>query len=430
MSRSFLAHTALSSAAVAAVLLTGCDPICTDGVSRPGQGKVTRNAAGTCVQLVTFSPDAGAEGGPDGGEFPDASTDWGECGGTAPGWTTRVLDEGVDSVTEAFVFDARGVGHYAYSKGTHVYVGTTLPEGGPVQAGDVWAAYSTHMAVGADGTHHLLVQQQDSVAYAHDTGGVWRSEVVGKGWAAAIALDAQGAPHLLIGQTTAAQGYLHGTRTAEGTWTLTPLETAGGRGERERMKLDAAGHLHAVFLRAQGALSQVVYATDMSGTWTVEPLDFWVPMNSPLLRVALELDAAGHPRLLASTEQGAWLWVKDGGTWTRQGLGAFLSRGPALAMGPGNLSWALLDDAETYAADNGSPSQLVVKSLYGQSPVGSTAPLTVESLDGGTAFPSNSAVHVDAQDRIQVGFTYVHYHRPPDGGTVTTRGLRYARYCP
>ncbi|RKG63518.1 hypothetical protein D7V80_30410, partial [Corallococcus sp. CA054B] len=75
MSRSFLAYTALSSAAVATVLLTGCDPICTNGVSKPGQGQVTRNAAGTCVQLVVTRPDAGEDGGSDGGdggELPDA----------------------------------------------------------------------------------------------------------------------------------------------------------------------------------------------------------------------------------------------------------------------------------------------------------------------------------------------------------------------
>ncbi|NOK14960.1 hypothetical protein [Corallococcus exercitus] len=426
MSRSFLVHTALSSAAVAAVLLAGCDPICTDGVSGPGQGKVTRNAAGTCVQLVVTQPDAGGE------DTPDAGTG-GEACGAVPGWTTRVLDEGIDVITAAFVFDAQGVGHYAYSKDSHLHVGTTRPGDVPVRVDSVWTAYEVHMAVGADGTHHVLFQQGNNVGYAHDTGGVWQSQLLGEGWTGDIALDAQGAPHLLIGRAFPQVGYLHGTRSTTGSWDLTPLETVGPIGDRERMVVDAAGHVHIVFARAYGTHSQVVYASDASGTWTPEPLDWELPVSSPRLRIALEVDATGRPSLLASDDQGAWLWVKEDSGWKSHGLGAIRSRGPALTRSAflPNIRHALLDDANADANTNGSVSQLLVKTLYGTASVGATPPLVLETRDGGNAFPGPSAVYVDEQDQIQAGFSYVHYFYPPDGGTVqTTRGLRYARYCP
>ncbi|NOK23611.1 hypothetical protein [Corallococcus carmarthensis] len=435
MPRSFLVHTALSSAAVAAFLLTGCDPICTNGVSKPGQGQVTRSASGTCVQLVVTRPDAGEEGDPDGGDgggLPDAGTDGGEC--ATPGWKTRVLDEGLDVITAAFVFDAQGVGHYAYSKDSHLHVGTTRPGDVPVQVSSVWTAYDVHMAVGTDGTHHVLFQQGDNVGYAHDTGGVWRTQLLGEGWTGAITLDAHDAPHLLIGRPYPQVGYLLGTRSNTGSWTLTPLEAVGAKGDRERLAVDATGHVHLVFVRMdERGKFQVVYASNTSGTWLAEPLDWRIPLSSPRYRIALEVDPTGRPSLLASDTQGAWLWVKEASGWTSHGLGAFLSRGPALSRNAAypSLLHVLMDDADVNADLNGSASQLIVKTLSDTSPVGSTPPLVLETRDGGNAFPGPSAVHVDAQDRMQVGFSYVHYFRPADGGAPeTTRGLRYARYCP
>ncbi|NPC76468.1 hypothetical protein HPP05_42835 [Corallococcus exiguus] len=437
MSRSFLMHTALSSAAVATVLLAGCDPICMDGVSKSGQGQVTRSASGTCVQLVVTRPDAGEEDGGsdegDGGALPDSGTDGGECG-AGPGWTTRVLDEGIDIIISAFVFDAQGVGHYAYSKNSRLHVGTTRPGDVPVRLESVWTAYDVYMAVATDGTHHVLFQQGNNVGYAHDTGGIWRSQVLREGWAAAITLDAQDAPHLLIGRPYPQVGYLHGTRSSTGSWDMAPLEAVGAKGDRERMAVDAAGHVHIVFVRMDNmGKYQVVYASNTSGAWLVEPLDWRIPLSSPRYRIALEVDSEGRPSVVGSDTQGAWLWTKEASGWTSYGLGAFLSRGPALSRNAAHptLRNVLLDDADANADFSGSTSQLVVKALYGTSSVGSTLPLTLETLDGGNALPASSAVHMDAQDRLQVGFSYVHYYYPPDGGTMeTTRGLRYARYCP
>ncbi|WP_375754848.1 hypothetical protein [Corallococcus exercitus] len=432
MSRSFLVHTALSSAAVAAVLLTGCDPICTDGVSRPGQGQVTRSAAGTCVQLVVTHPDAGSEG-PDGGELPDAGSDGGTCG-AARGWTTRVLDEGIDNITTAFVFDAQGVGHYAYSKDERLHVGTTRPGDVPVRVESVTLPFDMTMALAADGTRHLVFQQGTTVGYAHDTGGVWQSQLLVTGWSAALALDAQGSPYLLIGRPYPQVGYLLGTRSATGSWELTPLEI-GPRGDRERMVVDAAGHLHIALVRAYGTENQVVYASNASGTWTEERLDWWLPLSSPRYRIALEVDATGQPSLVGSSTQGAWMWTKEASGWKSYGLGAYLSRGPAVVRSTlfPNIRHFLLDDADVHAYENGSTSQLVVRSMYGTSVYGATPPLVLETRDGGNAFPGPSALHVDDaddQNRAQAGFSYVHYHRPLDGGTETTRGMRYARYCP
>ncbi|GMT98134.1 hypothetical protein KH5H1_22530 [Corallococcus caeni] len=439
MSRSFLVHTALSSAAVAAILLAGCDPICTDGVSGPGQGKVTRNAAGTCVQVVVTQPDAGEDAGPgtgdagDAGGDPDAGTDGGVCG-AGPGWTAQVLDENIDSLATAFVFDAQGVGHYAYSKDAHLYVGTTRPGDAPARVENVWTTgFDVHMKLAPDGTHHVLYQYGEHVGYATDANGAWEFSYLERGWASAIALDAEGRPHVLIARPAPLVGYLYGFESATGTWSQAVLEEVGAVGDRERMTVDANGHVHFVFARMSGAQSQVVYASNVSGTWAAEPLSWWLPTGSPRLRIALEVDATGRPSLLGSDDQGAWLWVKEDSGWKSYGLGAFRSRGPALtrsALFP-NIRHALLDDADPDANVNGSASRLVVKALYGTDPVATTPPLVLETLDGGNALPGPSSLQVDDQGRVQVGLSYAHYTYPAGGGLPkVTRGLSYAHYCP
>ncbi|TSC29554.1 hypothetical protein [Corallococcus sp. Z5C101001] len=435
MPRSLLLPTALSSAVLAAAVLASCDPICLDGVSPPEPGREYQNVSGTCVAVVVTSPDSGGSNdGTDAGEDPDAGPGEQACGKS--GWTTWVVDEGLDVITAGFAFDAQGVGHYAYSKNSRLYVGTTRPGDGPAQAGDVSPLYDVHMAVAVDGTHHVLFQQGDSFGYAHDTGGVWRSQLLGKGRAGAIALDPQGAPHLLVEQPgSERQTYVHGAIGDGGTWTLNPLPVPIPLGDRERLAVDAAGHLHAVFLLTLGLdESQVVYASNTSGTWATEPLDWMVPLGSPRLRVALQVDADGRPALLGSNNQGAWLWRKEDSGWKARGLGPFMSRGPALQLGPGDQMSTLLDDADPFSNVDDSSGQLVVQSLTESGRVGSTPPLTLETLDGGNARASASAVYedlVDGRARRQVGFTYVRFFHPKDGGTsVTTRGLRYARYCP
>ncbi|MHA7634246.1 hypothetical protein [Corallococcus sp. M7] len=443
MSRSFLVLTALSSAAVAAAVLSGCDPICTNGVSKPGQGPVARNASGTCVQIVVTRPDAGEDDagfdGGDGGEPPDAGDggggpvpDGGACG-AGPGWTTRVLDEESDNISGSFVFDAQGVGHYAYSKHEQLYIGTTRPGDVPVRVEGVTRPFDMSMAVAADGTRHLMYEQGTAVGYAHDTGGVWQAQLLVTGWTAALALDAGGEPYLLIGLLPPQEGYALGTRNAQGNWVVTPLEGLGPRGDRERMVVDAAGHLHVVLVRAYGADNQVVYASNASGTWTEEPLDFWLLASSPRYRVALEVDATGRPSLVGASSQGAWLWTKEPSGWKSYGLGAYMSRGPAVARSPRtpNERYVLLDDADMNAFENGSTSQVVVRRLFGTSASYATPPLVLETRDGGNAFPGPSALHVDDQDRLQAGFFYVHYEKDSGGvARPTTRGLRYVQYCP
>ncbi|RKH50884.1 hypothetical protein [Corallococcus aberystwythensis] len=389
---------------------------------------MTRSASGTCVQLVVTRPDAGEQG--DGGVDPDAGTG-GEACTAVPGWTTRVLDEGIDNITTAFVFDAQGVGHYAYSKDERLHVGTTRPGDVPVRVEGVTLPFDMTLALGPGGTRHLLFQQGTQVGYAHDTGGVWQPQLLATGWSAALALDAQGAPYLLIGQPSPQMGYVLGTRSPTGGWDLTPLEALGIKGDRERMVVDAAGHLHVAFVRPQGTNNQVVYASNASGTWSAEPLDWWLPLSSPRYRIALEVDALGQPSVVGSNSQGAWLWTKEASGWKSYGLGAYLSRGPAVVRSARypNIRHVLLDDADPNADVHGSNSQMVLRSLYDTTVYGATPPLVLETRDGGNAFPGASALHVADQDQAQAGFSYVHYNHLPDGGLETTRGLRYARYC-
>ena len=105
----------------------------------------------------------------------------------APGWTTRVLDEGIDDITTAFVFDAQGVGHYAYSKDSP----STWAPPGRATCRCGWRACAPltctwRWARAAHGT--CCSSRATRVGYAHDTGGVWQSKLLGEGWAAASPL--------------------------------------------------------------------------------------------------------------------------------------------------------------------------------------------------------------------------------------------------
>jgi hypothetical protein len=425
VSRSFLLPTALS-----ALLFVGCDSICMEGVPLAGTGRVRRDSTGACVAVLVTPDLVEDDGGADAGPEPDAGEPGQAC--EPDSWTTRVLDEGVDSLTAAFVFDARGVGHYAYSKGARLHVGTTRLGDAPVRVDSVSTAYDVHLAVATDGTHHVLFQQGDSVGYAHDTGGTWRASLIGKGWAGTLALDARDTPHVLIGEAAPQGGYLHGLLTPDGDWNLTPLDSGGRRGALERMVVDAFDHVHLAFAREETGGAKVIYASNTSGTWVEEPLDWELPLGSPRVRFALQVEPTGRPVLVGASAQGAHLWVKQDGVWKKRGLGSRLSRGPALSFQPtGGLGHVLLDDSDENAPRHDRPSDLVVKSLLDLSDTGTTPPLAVESSDGGIAFVGQSAVASDASHRLHVGFSYVRYPVLPDGGWAPmVRGLRYATACP
>ncbi|CAM3341161.1 hypothetical protein G4177_22090 [Corallococcus sp. ZKHCc1 1396] len=71
MPRSFLLHVVLSSTAMSAVLMAGCDPLCVTGLSPPDKGHAYTDDAGVCVVVVEAPDghDAGlaADGGEDAG---------------------------------------------------------------------------------------------------------------------------------------------------------------------------------------------------------------------------------------------------------------------------------------------------------------------------------------------------------------------------
>ena len=100
-----------------------------------------------------------------------------------------------------------------------------------------------------------------------------------------------------------------------------------------------------------------------SGTWLAEPLDWRLPLSSPRYRIALEVDPGDGLPWWAPTPRGHGCGRRRPAAGRRDGLGAFLSRGPALSRSAAypNLRHALLDDADVNADLNGSTSQLVVK---------------------------------------------------------------------
>ncbi|RKH28548.1 hypothetical protein [Corallococcus sicarius] len=429
---------AVSGAALSALLLTGCDPICVDNLTPPDRGHAYMNDAGVCVIVV--GPPDGHDAGPgdagpeDAGTEDAGPTDAGpvEPGCLEPGWTARVLDEGADNAEMAFHFDAKGVGHYAYAKESRLYVGTTKPGDAPRRIDDVVSIQAVRMAVDSLGAHHVLFGQNDWVYYAHDRGGTWQTHALGEGRPAAITFDLWGVLHVLIERPLPDGGavYVYGIRPGSPTGWTVQLKEVGQTGTREQLVADASNRMHVLFLRTAGGGADdiPVYATDATGGWTAEPLEWAVPLDSPRPRLHLQVDAQGRPHVLGSDAAGAWWWVKDGAQWQRHSLGPLYSHGPALRMGDTGPSHMLLDHDDAAA----KTSHLFVRTLAPETDGGSTTPwLPVEASDGGLAFPINTALHTEDGGVVRVGYPYIHYMTTP--GTPlpkVTRGLRYARYCP
>ena len=451
MDTSLVMQAVVSGTALSALLLTGCDPICIDNLTPADRGHAYANDAGVCV-VVMGAPggDAGPEDAGDGdggtgdggtgdGGARDGGSDAGSDGGAGdagpmdfwcagPGWTTRLLDEGMGNAEMPFLFDAKGVGHFAYVKDTRIYVGSTNPGDVPRRIGEALSYQPLRMVRDSLGASHVLFTQNDWVYYTHDRSGAWELYPLLQGLPAALTFDAWGGLHVLMQQTLPQQGtiYVHGLRPGTAGWRTLPLPELGQVGELEQLAVDASDRLHILFLRREFLGSIPVYATNATGAWTVEPLDWEIPSGSGRPRFQLQLDARGRPHVLGVDAAGTWWWVKDGTQWQRQFMGPFQSHAPALYMGADGPSHALLQDRED--------KQFSRMSVWAVTPGmdgGSATPwLPLESSDGGVAVPVGGALHVDAHGVVRVGTPYVTY-TPVDGGPdKVTRGLRYSRYCP
>ena len=345
-----------------------------------------------------------------------------------PGWTTRLLDEGGDDTEMAFSFDAQGVGHYAFAKGSWLYVGTTKPGDTPHLVDDASGSQHVHMVRDSRGSHHVLFARNEGVYYAHDETGSWETHSLGAGRPSGLAFDAGGVLHVLMQQTLPQLGtiYVHGTHPGTTSWLPRNLTELGRAGNQEQLVVDASNHLHILFLRRTFSGSTHVYATDATGAWTVEPPDWAMPVESERPRVQLQVDARGRAHVVGSDASGTWWWAKDGDSWQRHFLGPFQSHGPALRMGDDGPSHVLLDDS-----DEVRPGRMAVWALTPGVDGGSITPwLPVEpSHDGGT-FPVGTALHVDDGGVVRVGYPYVAYTDVDGGAPKVKRGLRYARYCP
>ena len=374
-------HAVVSGAALSALLLTGCDPICVNNLTPADRGFAYKNDAGVCVVVVGApDDDAGAQdGGPrDAGPV--------EPGCLEPGWTTRVLDEGADNADMAFHFDTKGVGHYTYTKGSRLYVGTTKPGDMPQRIDEAVSIQAVRLVVDSQGAHHVLFGQNDWVYYAHDRGGTWETHALAQGNPAGIAFDGWGVLNVLMKQTHPELGmvYVHGLRPGTPNWQTTRLPELGPTGDREQLVADASNHMHVIFIRSpsRGEPDIPMYATNATNGWTAEPMDWKVPIDSPRPRPRLDVDAQGRPHVLGSDASGTWWWVKEGAQWQRHSLGPLHGHGPALHMEGAGPSHALLDDDNEAAGT----SHLLVQALTPGTDGGSITPwLPVESSDGGLA---------------------------------------------
>lgn len=411
---------AVITATLSAVVLSGCDPIRIEVVHPLVPSE---NVPGSSTPLAPG--DAGLPGGSD----TDAGTgDGGTVTCTPAGWTTRQLDEGTDGVEMSFRFDAQGVGHFAYGKASTLHVGRALPGEAPLRLDAFQAWEADGLVVDGAGTRHVLYFWQGVVYYAHDRDGTWRTVSLGEGIPGGLALDASGVLHVVLTQKVNAftSFFAHGTDPG-GDWSPTRLDALGIAGDRVKLTVDAAGHAHFLFIRLDPRADTLWYASNASGTWQAERLTPDIGGASPRRRAALALDAQGRPHVLASDGTDAWLWLKDGATWTKRRVGSFNSHGPALWLEASGRVHALLDHDDK----EGGTSHVAV--LTETQPGGvwtPTAELPMESPDGGPMFPVNTALHLGADGRIQAGLPYL-YYEPVDGGMPRViRGLRHASYCP
>jgi len=146
------------------------------------------------------------------------------------------------------------------------------------------------LAVDARGKAHIAYETTSApgLHYATNASGGWAMERVDTqdGGPPAIALDAEGRPHLFYLEPGGR--YIHLTKV-EGSWQRT--EVALGQPSATALRMDAAGTLHAVFRDSDSTLS---HASNAGGSWSVTRL-FRSEVSTPLVRLSFVLDARGRP---------------------------------------------------------------------------------------------------------------------------------------
>jgi hypothetical protein len=241
-------------------------------------------------------------------------------------WITQTVDTGGGS--SSLVVDALGYPHISYIDGGIKYAhwtGSLWVTQTVASAGDVFGMFGTDLALGADGTPHIIYYDfaDDYLKYAHWTGSSWNIQSVEKGIdlgsapgisAFSLALDSMGYPHITYLTTDTA--YLRYARWTGTAWDIQTIATEITTG-RTSLALDAANRPHLCFRDGAYRDEGLKYAHWIGSAWDIQTLDNEFGAG---FSCSLALDAAGNPRISYRGRYGLGLkyarWMSN--TWMIQ----------------------------------------------------------------------------------------------------------------
>jgi hypothetical protein len=188
------------------------------------------------------------------------------------------------------------------------------------------------IAVDAYGNPHIAYTDETvsgggtgNLKYAVRIGGVWQVSTIVSDQTvhheAAIAIDAQGQPHVAY-KATGTNIVRYGNKLS-GTWTFETVESGGGYlGGYISLALDDQGQPHLTY---PGASADVHYASKIAGNWVIETA-YGTASSGPVMN-ALAIDAQGHPHIAHRADSGVLYTTKVGGSWATTTIDATAGSG-------------------------------------------------------------------------------------------------------
>jgi uncharacterized repeat protein (TIGR02543 family) len=352
----------------------------------------------------------------------------------------------LDSGSVSMVLDGDGVPRIGYYAGNGALVYATRADGAWPLTADVVSPYATYvsLAVGVDGTAHVVFTDGSGLHHAEQTSDGWSVSTVladpesGDVVNGAVALDGEGHPQVAVMWTEfvypsfwAKLGYAEAAYDADGRITWSPVTVVAAYASATSagvaaLALDGSGHPHIAYRSGYGHLTYVTHDGSAWGTpELVDEADSYAP--------SIALDGSGDPHVAylvrpsgASTEtmhyavRGDTGWstetVDEAGdagapslvvdAFDRPHIGYTLDTGTANTLRYATVAEPVADHVVTNGTDGGAGS---LRQAVADAPAGAT--ITFDPSITEVAVTSGSLV-LD-KDLTIAG---------PDEGTVTLRG--------
>lgn len=192
------------------------------------------------------------------------------------------------------------------------------------------------MAIDRLGSAHFAVRSSEAgVGYLWPVpgGGAWvREEVYANGFGPDLALDAQGAPHLVF-EDIGTPKTLYATKTPSG-WVIETVDGLNGS-RHSRIRVDDLGRVHVVYAGRGNEGFGLRYAVRENGVWNIQVIS----PNAGVSWLGFDLDADGNAHITYDDTIIRYATNK-GGSWQVSNIGT--GRWPDLAIdstGAPHIAW-------------------------------------------------------------------------------------------